>query len=134
MKKAVASAAKSAAVGGHGARVLYGESNQSELTKGAQVFKRAGYEVETASGRAALEQALRSGHFDVVVLGHTLTKDDRYHLPYMAKKFNSSIKVLVLHASGRHPAVDVALDSRDGDDVVLHALGTLAEESSLAVA
>jgi hypothetical protein len=43
----------------------------------------------------------------------------------MAKKSDESTRVLVLHASGRHHAVDKAVDSRDGEDVVIDAIDEL---------
>jgi len=47
-----------------------------------------------------------------VVLGATLTRNDRHHLPYMAKKAQAEISVLVLHADGtRHPYVDACVDT-----------------------
>jgi DNA-binding NtrC family response regulator len=115
-------------------KILYGENDEQVLKSQSKAFQHAGYTVETAVGRKAIEQALRQGHFDVVVLGHTLNKDDRHHLPYMAKKSDSETQVLVLHASGKHPAVDRAIDSRDGDEAVLKVLSLLAESKYLAVA
>jgi DNA-binding NtrC family response regulator len=114
-----------AATGQAMARILYGELNSSVLAAQATAFQQAGYEVQTAHGRGELERALRGGKFDVVILGHSLTRDDRHHLPYMAKKADPEVCVLVLHASGRHPEVDIALDSRDGMPTVLRALETL---------
>jgi DNA-binding NtrC family response regulator len=115
-------------------KVLYGENDTNVLAVQSKVFEKAGYTVECAQGRAGVEQALRSGSYDVVVLGHTLTKDDRHHLPYMAKKIVRDTQVLVLHASGKHPAVDYAMDSRDGEKEVLAALGSLMQQKYLAVA
>ncbi len=109
-------------------KILYSENDVSVLSVQSKVFERAGYTVEIAQGRQLTEQALQKGIFDVVVLGHTLTKDDRHHLPYKAKKSSDATRVLVLHASGKHPAVDVALDSRDGEKAVLAALASLMEE------
>ena len=63
--------------------------------------------------------------FDLVALGHTLTKDDRHHLPYVVKKESPATRVLVLHASGKHPQVDLAIDSRDGERSVLNAVAAL---------
>ena len=83
--------------------------------------------MKTVVGRRAIEEAVRQDKFDVLVLGHTLTRDDRHHLPYMAKKANSLTRVLVVHASGKHPEVDVAIDSRDGERVLLEALSGLLE-------
>jgi CheY-like chemotaxis protein len=107
--------------------ILYCEANASVLAEQSKMFEKAGYTVERAHGRAAAMQALGRNKHDIVVLGHTLTKDDRHHLPYMAKKADGDIQVLVLHASGKHPAVDISLDSRDGEKKVLAALNSLAE-------
>ena len=109
-------------------KILYCESDGTVLKAQSAMFERAGYAVEHACGRATAEQALRKGGYDLVILGHTLTKDDRHHLPYMAKKASQNIQVLVLHASGKHPAVDYAMDSRDGERAVIAALNALAEE------
>lgn len=111
--------------------ILYCENDALVLKEQSKMFERAGYAVECAQGRAASEQALRTRNYDVVVLGHTLTKDDRHHLPYMAKKSAAHPQVLVLHASGKHPAVDVAIDSRDGEKAVIAALRSLAEDRFL---
>jgi DNA-binding response OmpR family regulator len=110
---------------------LYCESDVNVLKEQSKLFERAGYAVQCAQGRAAADHALRTGSYDVVVLGHTLTRDDRHHLPYMAKKSTAHPQVLVLHASGKHPAVDVAIDSRDGEKAVLAALTSLAQERLL---
>ena len=109
------------------ATVLYGEGNTESVKLHSAVMEKSGYSVKTAIGRRALEEAMRAAKYDVVVLGHTLTRDDRHHLPYMAKKANSLCRVLVIHASGRHHEVDAAIDSRDGDHVLLDALAGLLE-------
>ena len=109
------------------AMVLYGEGNAESLKLHTAVMEKAGYSVKTAIGRRAIEEAMRGDKYDVVVLGHTLTRDDRHHLPYMAKKANSLSRVLVIHASGRHHEVDAAIDSRDGEHVLLDALAGLLE-------
>ncbi|HXZ79854.1 MAG TPA: hypothetical protein VEG30_07990 [Terriglobales bacterium] len=120
-------AAKASTPTQNGARILYGESDSLILASQAAMFQRAGYQVQQAEGRKAIEQTLKSGHFDLVVLGHTLTRDDRHHLPYMAKKADPDLQVLVLHASGKHHAVDLAIDSRDGEEAVLQAILSLLE-------
>lgn len=109
------------------ATILYGEGDAKALGAHSGVLQKAGYAVKTAVGRRAIEEAVRQEKFDVVVLGHTLTRDDRHHLPYMVKKANSLARVLVVHASGKHHEVDAAIDSRDGDHVLLEALAGLLE-------
>jgi hypothetical protein len=107
------------------ARILYGESDARVLSAQKKMFEMAGYVVVTAIGRKEIEEAVKHSDFGLVILGHTLTRDDRHHLPYMAKKVNAATRVLVLHASGKHPSVDLAVDSRDGERSVLAAVAAL---------
>lgn len=106
-------------------KILYGEANAQVLSTQTKMFEKAGYKVETAIGREAIDCAVKRSGFDLVILGHTLNKDDRHHLPYMAKKSNPDVRVLVLHSSGKHPAVDIAIDSRDGEAAVFRAVAEL---------
>jgi DNA-binding NtrC family response regulator len=112
--------------------ILYCENDAKVLSSLASTLERAGFRVEAVQGRAAAEQAIRANKHDIVVLGHTLTKDDRHHLPYMAKRASEETQVLVLHASGKHHAVDHAMDSRDGEQSIIAALNMLAERSLVA--
>lgn len=123
----IKSARKTAPAAGSRGSILYCENDVKVMEAQSAIFERAGYSVDRAHGRRESEQACRKGGYDVVVLGHTLTKDDRHHLPYMAKKGHEETQVLVLHASGKHYAVDFAIDSRDGEDAVIAALNSLAE-------
>ena len=101
-------------------KVLYAEGNADVLAAQAESLRAAGHQVETAMGRKAAEEQLRSSKYDLVVLGPTLTKNDRHHLPYMVKKANQGTRVLVMHTDGeRHPAVDANLHTGRGiQDVV----------------
>lgn len=93
-------------------KVLYCEGNAEVLDAQAVSLQDAGHKVATAQGRKAAEEALRQGTYDLVVLGPSLTKNDRHHLPYMVKKANEATRVLVMHTDGeRHPAVDANLDT-----------------------
>ncbi|MGA8151515.1 MAG: hypothetical protein WB952_11240 [Terriglobales bacterium] len=101
-------------------KVLYGEGNAEVLAAQAVSIQKAGHQVETAIGRKAVEEAVRKGSFDLVVLGPSLTKNDRHHLPYIVKKVGPGTPVLVMHTDGeRHPAVDGNIDTgRSIDDLV----------------
>lgn len=93
-------------------KVLYGELNEQVLSEQADSLKKAGYNVETAVGRKGVQDRLQQGSFDLVVLGATLSRDDRHHLPYMVKKAQASARVLVMHTDGsRHPYVDGWVDT-----------------------
>ena len=108
-------------------KILYCEIDAKVLSEQSRMFERAGYTVETTVGRGGAVQSLLKNHYDLVVLGHTLTKDDRHHLAYMAKKSSEATQVLVLHASGKHPAVDFAMDSRQGEKAIITALDSLSQ-------
>lgn len=96
-------------------KVLYGELNEDVLASQAAELQKAGYSVQTASGRKAVQDALSKDKFELVILGATLSRDDRHHLPYMVKKAQAA-KVLVLHTDGsRHPYVDANIDT--GEDM-----------------
>lgn len=93
-------------------KVLYGELNEEVLSSQAESLKKSGYSVQTAVGRKGVQEALKQGSFDLVILGPTLSRDDRHHLPYMVKKANSAARVLVMHTDGsRHPYVDGNTDT-----------------------
>jgi DNA-binding response OmpR family regulator len=93
-------------------KILYGEGDAKEQAPAAEAFEKAGHVVEKAIGRKAVEAALAKDSFDLVVLGPSLTRNDRHHLPYAAKKAQPAISVLVMHADGsRHPYVDACTDT-----------------------
>ncbi len=116
----------------HGRTILYGEADARVATEQAAMFAGPDHHVQQVIGRKAIEEALTRGSFDLVVLGHTLTKDDRHHLPYLAKRNNPQTRVLVLHASGKHPKVDIAVDSRQGEAVVRKAVADLLLQAAAA--
>jgi len=93
-------------------KILYGEGDVEEQRTTAEAFEKAGHTVEKAIGRKAVEGALGKGRFDLLILGPTLSRNDRHHLPYMAKKAQADVSVLVMHADGsRHPYVDACTDT-----------------------
>ena len=102
-------------------RILYGEGpEETILPEQSKAFEKAGHTVQQAAGRKAVEAALKNGSFDLVVLGATLTRNDRHHLPYMVKKANAETSVLVMHADGtRHPYVDACTDTGSSIESVL---------------
>jgi DNA-binding NtrC family response regulator len=93
-------------------RILYGEGDAEEQVAPAAAFEKAGHTVQKAVGRKAVVEALQKNTFDLVVLGPSLTRNDRHHLPYMVKKAQAETPVLVMHADGsRHPYVDGCTDT-----------------------
>ena len=107
-------------------RILYGEGDSEVLTAQAATIEKAGHIVQKAEGRKAVVESLKSTSFDLVVLGATLTRNDRHHLPYMVKKASSETSVLVMHADGsRHPYVDACTDTGASLESVLNRIESM---------
>jgi DNA-binding NtrC family response regulator len=116
-------------------KVLYGELNEEVLSEQAGSLEKAGYKVQTAVGRAGVMDALKSESFDLVILGATLTRDDRHHLPYMAKKAHAGTRVLVLHTDGsRHPSVDGNIDTGESIEKLVEKIGAVQGKAAGASA
>jgi DNA-binding NtrC family response regulator len=112
-------------------KILYSESDTETLTSQAASIQKAGHQVETAAGRKAVEAAIHKASYDMVVLGPTLTRNDRHHLPYMVKKANIHTKVLVMHTDGeRHPYVDANTDTGRSIEDVVAKISSLAPASA----
>lgn len=106
--------------------ILYGEGDGDVLAQQAAAFQKAGHTVQQAIGRKPLEEALKKAKFDLVVLGSSMSRNDRHHLPYMVKKVNADTKVFVLHADGsRHPSVDACVDTGTSVESVLNKIDSL---------
>jgi DNA-binding NtrC family response regulator len=115
--------------------ILYGEGDIEVATAQAGTMEKAGHHITTAIGRKDIEAALKEGSFDLVILGPTLTRNDRHHLPYMVKKAHEGLRVLVLHADGgRHPYVDAATDTGRSIESILETIASMmAQQSTVAV-
>ena len=115
-------------------KVLYSEADTETAAAQAASMQKAGYQVETAIGRQAAQDALQRGQFDFVVLGGTLSRNDRHHLPYMVKKANKETRVVVMHTDGeRHPYVDGNIDTgRSVEDLMAKIASMTAAVSQAA--
>jgi DNA-binding NtrC family response regulator len=107
-------------------KILYGEGDAEAQAAAAAEFEKAGHSVEKAVGRKAVVEALHNNAFDLVVLGPSLTRNDRHHLPYAVKKAQAQAMVLVMHADGgRHPYVDACTDTGASIESVLARIAGL---------
>jgi DNA-binding NtrC family response regulator len=114
-------------------KILYGESDEEVLATQAALMKKAGHHITTAVGRPGVQEALRRDAFDLVILGSTLTKDDRHHLPYMVKKSHAGTKVLIMHASSRHHEVEATIDAGTSMQLVLEKIARVISDQIVAV-
>lgn len=103
-------------------RILYGEADEEVLKTQAAAFEKAGHTVHQAIGRKAVDEAIRKSPFDLVILGSSMTRNDRHHLPYMVRKA-SQAKVFAMHADGsRHHEVDAWIDSGSSMESILNRI------------
>ena len=108
-------------------KILYAESDEPTLSAQAAEMQKAGHHVTTVLNRHAVQDALRCDAFDLVILGATLSKDDRHHLPYMVKKAHEGTKVLVMHAGTHHHEVDAVVDSNLSMQRILERIAALLQ-------
>ena len=114
-------------------KVLYGEQSEQVLAIQAESLQKAGFSVQTAVGRKAIQEALNQGQFDLVTLGPTLSRDDRHHLPYMVKKASATARVLVMHTDGsRHPYVDANTDTGEDMEHLIRKIAALYPPKTMA--
>jgi len=111
-------------------KILYGESDEQTLSGQAAEMTKAGHHVTTALNRQGVQEALRQGAFDLVILGATMSKDDRHHLPYMVKKAHAGTKVLVMHAGTHHHEVDAAVDPNISMNRILEKIAGLIQPAT----
>jgi len=114
-------------------KILYGESDQPTLSAQAAEMTKAGHHVTTALNRHGVQDALRRDAFDLVILGATLSKDDRHHLPYMVKKNHKDTRVLVMHTDGeRHPYVDANIDTGSSMETLISKISAAFAADAVA--
>ena len=113
-------------------KILYGESDEQVQSQQAAEMKKAGHHVTTAVGRHAIQDTLKRDAFDLVILGSTLSKDDRHHLPYMVKRAHEGTRVLIMHAASRHHEVDASIDANTSMQLVLEKIANLMAGQSLS--
>lgn len=107
-------------------KILYAEGDADVLASQAALLQKAGHEVTTAVGRKGVEDFLKHEVYELVVLGPTLSRNDRHHLPYMVKKANEKTRVLVLHTDGsRHPYVDGNTDTGQSIEHLIEMISSM---------
>jgi len=113
-------------------KILYGEGDSEVLASQAASMEKAGHHVTQVEGRKGVESALKQDAFDLVILGPTLSRNDRHHLPYMVKKSHEGTRVLVMHADGgRHPYVDKATDTGRSIESILETIASMMAQEAV---
>jgi len=107
-------------------KLMYVEGDEEVLKEQSLIIEKAGHHVTSIVGRKAAEEQLRMDAFDLVVLGKSLSRNDRHHLPYIVKKYHEGTRVLVMHTDGeRHPYVDANLDTGSRVELLLEKISSI---------
>jgi DNA-binding NtrC family response regulator len=114
-------------------KILYAEGDPEVIAAQSVTIEKAGHHVTRSEGRQQVLDALRRDAFDLVILGPTLTKNDRHHLAYMVKKAHSETRVLVMHTDGEgHPAVDANLETGRSMEALLEKIASMYTQAAAA--
>jgi hypothetical protein len=112
-------------------KILYAEGDSEVLAAQSLTIEKAGYQVVPVEGRQRVQESLRKEKFDLVILGPTLTKNDRHHLAYMVKKAQPETRLLVTHTDGEgHPAVDATLETGRSMNALLEKIASLQPQAA----
>jgi len=112
-------------------RILYAEGNSEVLATQSVTLEKAGYDITPAEGRQQVQDRLKREKFDLVILGPTLTKNDRHHLAYMVKKAQPETRLLVTHTDGEgHPAVDATLETGRSMNALLEKIASIHPQAA----
>ena len=94
-------------------------------------LKKRAIKVTPAEGRQQVQELCCREAFDLVILGPTLTKNDRHHLAYMVKKAKTGTRVLVTHTDGEgHPAVDATLETGRSMNALLEKIASMYPQAA----
>ncbi|MGH9501864.1 MAG: hypothetical protein ACRD20_03345 [Terriglobales bacterium] len=112
-------------------KLLYAEGDPEILATQSVTIEKAGHHVTPAEGRKQVLETLRRETFDLVILGATLSKNDRHHLAYMVKKAQPAARVLVTHTDGEgHPAVDATLETGRSMNALLEKIAAMYPQAA----
>ena len=113
--------------------LLYAEADGQVLQEVSGHLQKAGYQVTPAEGRKAVLEAVKQKAFDMVILGGSLSRDDRHHLTYKVKRVLPNTKVLALHSDGaRHPYIDANVDTGTEVKYILEKIAEVAPSRGAA--
>lgn len=94
------------------------------------LLEEAGHTPQVAESCAQAQEVLQLAKFDLVMLDHTLSKDDRIDFIQSMRKMGSITRVLLLHKSAADCGADLHLDSREGPDALIAAIDSILKRPS----
>jgi DNA-binding response OmpR family regulator len=111
-------------------KVLFASRDTPLRVTQEEIFRKAGYPLYSVTTPQDADRVLRSFIFRLVILDHTLTREERCNLVGVIRRLAPRTFVVVLHASGQDCGADLALDSRLGVDTVLRQVSHLLEHQN----
>jgi DNA-binding response OmpR family regulator len=114
----------------HGARIaLLVVGNEPSLRDTyALLFHRDSY-IAHAVALQDLSSTLRGGAFDVVVLDHTLSQEERKTGVHTIRVLMPQSLTVALHSRAQDCGADLVMDSREGPEAILQAVTELVHRA-----
>lgn len=109
-------------------KVLFVSHERRSRDTYSEVFHTAGYGVHAVPVEA-LAITVKATNFDVLVMDHTLSEQERKAGIYIAHQLVPKMHTLVLDSSGTGCGADMVLESRAGAPAILEALAKLLEHA-----
>lgn len=95
----------------------------------ALLFDAAGYRAHPTELNHSPSR-LKAGAFALLVMDHTLSKEERTSLVELARQLAPNIKVAALHASAQDCGADLVMDSREGAEAILERVAALVDSQT----
>lgn len=95
------------------------------------LLEEAGHSPQVAESCARAKEALQLAKFDLVILDHTLSKNDRIDFIQSMRKMGSITRILLLHKSAADCGADLHLDSREGPGALISAINSMIKRPSV---
>lgn len=97
------------------------------------LLEKAGHTPQVAESCAQAKEVLQLTKFDLVILDHTLNKDDRIDLIQFIRQIGGTTRILLLHKRGADCGADLFLDSREGPDALMAAIDSIIKRPSAMI-
>jgi DNA-binding NtrC family response regulator len=111
-------------------RILSVSYDEPILRTRQYVLEEAGFEVVSALGFADAAKLTQGGHYDLLLVGHTLPHNDKTALIRMARQHcDCAVVSIYKHGMPAHPDADFAVDSNDGPRALIAAVKAALKKS-----
>lgn len=111
-----------------GEKILVVSYDRALLRTRMMLLRSAGYQVLMADSLAASIEACRTINFDLVIIGHSIPREDQTELSATLRQECPGVPVLLIIRSELEPgpaAIEHIVNAQDGPGVLLHTVNSI---------